>query len=46
LLQEGEGVAAKILRNLGVDVERVREDVLRELQSMTPPEEEEEEEEW
>jgi ATP-dependent Clp protease ATP-binding subunit ClpC len=43
LLQEGEGVAAKILRALNVDVEKTRQDVLRELQSAmgTPPGEEE-----
>ena len=33
LLQEGEGVAAKILRNLNVDIEQTREEVLRELQA-------------
>jgi ATP-dependent Clp protease ATP-binding subunit ClpC len=33
LLQEGEGVAAKILRTLNIDVEETRQDVLRELQS-------------
>ncbi|MDD5557466.1 MAG: ATP-dependent Clp protease ATP-binding subunit [bacterium] len=33
LLQEGEGVAAKILRTLGVDVEETRREVLRELRS-------------
>jgi len=43
LLQEGEGVAAKILRSLNVDVEETRQDVLRELQSaMTPAGDEEE----
>ncbi|MEI6633118.1 MAG: ATP-dependent Clp protease ATP-binding subunit [Chlamydiota bacterium] len=44
LLQEGEGVAAKILRTLNVDVEKTRQDVLRELQStmgQQPGEEEE-----
>jgi ATP-dependent Clp protease ATP-binding subunit ClpC len=45
LLQEGEGVAAKILRKLNVDVEKTRQDVLRELHSsmdQQPGEEEEE----
>ncbi|MCC6450516.1 MAG: ATP-dependent Clp protease ATP-binding subunit, partial [Candidatus Aureabacteria bacterium] len=43
LLQEGEGLAAKILRALNVDAEKTRQDVLRELQSaMGPPPGEEE----
>jgi ATP-dependent Clp protease ATP-binding subunit ClpC len=31
LLREGDGVAARVLKNLGVDVERAREEVLRQL---------------
>ena len=33
LLQEGEGVASKILRSLNVDLEKTRQEVLRELQT-------------
>ncbi|MCX6356661.1 MAG: ATP-dependent Clp protease ATP-binding subunit, partial [Candidatus Aureabacteria bacterium] len=44
LLQEGEGVAAKILRNLNIDVEETRQDVLRELQTAMGPGPTEEEE--
>ncbi len=42
LLQEGEGVAAKILRSLNVDLEKTRQDVLRELQSTMEQQPEEE----
>lgn len=35
LLREGDGVAARILRNLGLDREKTREEILNEL---TPPE--------
>ena len=31
LLREGDGVAARVLKNMGVDVERIREEVLKEL---------------
>lgn len=31
LLREGEGVAARVLRNLGVDLEKTRSEVLKEL---------------
>ena len=31
LLYEGEGIAARILKNFGVDIERVRQEVLKEL---------------
>lgn len=31
LLREGEGVAARVLRNLGVDLETARQEVLREI---------------
>ncbi|MCX6339291.1 MAG: ATP-dependent Clp protease ATP-binding subunit [Candidatus Aureabacteria bacterium] len=43
LLQEGEGVASKILRSLNVDLEKTRQDVLRELQSTMGQQGEEEE---
>ena len=33
LLQEGEGVAARILKNLNVDIERARSEIRRELES-------------
>ena len=42
LLQEGEGVASKILRSLNVDLEKTRQDVLRELQSTMGQQPEEE----
>jgi ATP-dependent Clp protease ATP-binding subunit ClpC len=44
LLQEGEGVAAKILQDLNVDVAQTREEVLRELRALgdQPTEEQEE----
>jgi Clp amino terminal domain, pathogenicity island component len=31
LLQEGDGVAARVLQNLGVDIDRTRQEVLKEL---------------
>lgn len=31
LLREGDGVAAKVLRSFGVDIERTRQEILREL---------------
>ena len=33
LLQEGEGVAARILKNLDIDIERARSEIRRELES-------------
>ena len=39
LLREGEGIAAQVLRNLDVDLESVREQVLRELNPDMIPEE-------
>ncbi|HWL53646.1 MAG TPA: ATP-dependent Clp protease ATP-binding subunit [Chthoniobacteraceae bacterium] len=43
LLREGEGVAAKVLKNLEVDIERTRNEILRELDpNFTPPEASEE----
>ena len=39
LLREGEGVAAHVLRNLGVDLETVRAEVMRELDPNFEPEE-------
>jgi len=44
LLQEGEGVASKILRSLNVDLEKTRQEILRELQSTMGQQAEEEEE--
>ena len=42
LLREGEGVAARVLKNLDVDIERTRNEILRELDpNFSPPEEEE-----
>jgi len=42
LLREGEGVAAQVLRNLEVDLDRARNEVLKELDpNFTPSEEEE-----
>jgi len=39
LLREGEGVAARVLKNLEVDIERTRNEILRELDpNFTPPE--------
>ncbi len=41
LLREGEGVAARVLKNLEVDIERTRNEILRELDpNFTPGEEE------
>jgi hypothetical protein len=31
LLREGDGVAARVMRNLGVDIEKTRQEILREL---------------
>jgi hypothetical protein len=31
LLREGDGVAARVLKNLGVDIERTRQEILKEL---------------
>ena len=42
LLREGEGVAAQVLRNLEIDLDRTRNEVLRELDpNFTPSDEEE-----
>ena len=42
LLREGEGVAARVLKSLEVDIERTRNEILRELDpNFTPPETEE-----
>ncbi len=39
LLREGEGVAARVLKNLEVDIERTRNEILRELDpNFSPPE--------
>src|SRR5712672_1802763 len=39
LLREGEGVAARVLKNLEVDIERTRNEILKELDPhFTPPE--------
>src|SRR6201981_2596544 len=41
LLREGEGVAARVLKSLEVDIERTRNEILKELdQNFTPPESE------
>ncbi len=41
LLREGEGVAARILKNLDIDIEQARAEILNELESgFTPPSEE------
>src|SRR4030081_393307 len=43
LLREGEGVAARVLKTLDVDIERTRNEILRELDpNFTPPESEQE----
>jgi ATP-dependent Clp protease ATP-binding subunit ClpC len=43
LLREGEGVAARVLKNLEVDIERTRNEILRELDpNFTPSESESE----
>lgn len=40
LLREGEGVAARILKNLDIDIEQARAEILNELESgFTPPSE-------
>jgi len=45
LLREGEGVAAVVLKNLEVDIEKTRNEILKELDpNFTPPEGEAEEE--
>src|ERR1700686_4283801 len=39
LLREGEGVAARVLKSLEIDIERTRNDILKELDpNFTPPE--------
>ena len=38
LLREGDGVAAKVLKNLDVDIERTRNEILRELNPNFSPE--------
>src|SRR5438876_1786465 len=44
LLREGEGVAARVLKSLEVDIERTRNEILKELDpNFTPPEGEAEE---
>ncbi len=40
LLREGDGVAAKVLKNLDVDIERTRNEILRELNPNFSPEDE------
>src|SRR4051812_9758204 len=43
LLREGEGVAARVLKSLEVDIERTRNEILKELDpNFTPPEAEQE----
>jgi ATP-dependent Clp protease ATP-binding subunit ClpC len=43
LLREGEGVAARVLKNLEVDIERTRNEILKELDpNFAPPEAEQE----
>src|SRR5213593_1933203 len=43
LLREGEGVAARVLKNLEIDIERTRNEILKELDpNFTPPESEQE----
>ena len=43
LLREGEGVAARVLKNLEIDIERTRNEILKELDpNFTPPEAEQE----
>src|SRR4029450_6825733 len=44
LLREGEGVAARVLKSLEVDIERTRNEILKELDpNFTPPENDPEE---
>ena len=40
LLREGEGVAARVLKNLEIDIERTRNEILRELDPNFAPQEE------
>ncbi len=43
LLREGEGVAARVLKNLEIDIERTRNEILKELDpNFTPPDAEQE----
>src|SRR5438874_188041 len=43
LLREGEGVAARVLKSLDVDIERTRNEILKELDpNFTPPESDQE----
>jgi len=43
LLREGEGVAARVLKSLEIDIERTRNEILKELDpNFTPPENEQE----
>ncbi|MFV0415285.1 MAG: ATP-dependent Clp protease ATP-binding subunit [Chthoniobacterales bacterium] len=42
LLREGEGVAARVLKNLEIDIERTRNEVLKELDPNFDPQDEEE----
>src|SRR6187397_601305 len=43
LLREGEGVAARVLKSLEVDIERTRNEILKELDpNFTPPESDQE----
>ena len=44
LLREGEGVAARVLKSLDVDIERTRNEILKELDPNFTPQEGEEEE--
>jgi ATP-dependent Clp protease ATP-binding subunit ClpC len=37
LLREGDGVAARVLKNLDVDIERTRQDILKELDPNREP---------
>ncbi len=37
LLREGDGVAAKVLKNLDVDIEQTRQEILKELDPFFPP---------
>lgn len=43
LLREGDGVAAKVLRSLDLDIERARQEILRELNPNFNPDEEDQE---
>ncbi len=44
LLREGEGVAARVLKNLEVDIERTKNEIMKELDpNFTPPEAEQQE---